>query len=414
MSDVELVVPKWGLTMTEAMVIAWHKQPGEALHAGEPVVELETEKASADVEAPVPGTLARVLHEAGSTVAVGEVLAVIEAAAEEAPTVPTGVLQRAQLDPARSPVARTPDSRAAPQAAGPGRPTGSGRASPVARRLARELGIELSALEGTGARGLITERDVRQAAAGAAAPSPLAADVPPDGPRVAARQRLQGRRRAIGQALSAGLAESPQVTLTRTADVTGLVELKEGSGEHFSVNDFLIAATAATLRDHPQLNAHLVSEELWFFEAVNIGLAVDVEGGLIVPVLRDVQARSLDEIRARRLELVEGVRSGTTAPADLLDATFTITNLGAWGIDAFTPIINPPQVAILGVGRIEERPVAVSRTVGIRSESVLSLTFDHRALDGRPAAEFLADLSEPLGSRDRLAAFTGLEELASE
>ena len=133
-----------------------------------------------------------------------------------------------------------------------------------------------------------------------------------------------------------------------------------------------------------------------------------------MPVLRDVQARSLDEIRARRVELVEGVRSGTTAPADLLDATFTITNLGAWGIDAFTPIINPPQVAILGAGRIEERPVAVSGAVGIRSESVLSLTFDHRALDGRPAAEFLADLSELLASGDRLLALAGLAGAAPE
>ena len=245
MSAVELVVPKWGLTMTEATVIAWHRQPGEAVKAGEPVVELETEKASADVEAPVSGMLAQVLHEAGSTVAVGEALAVIEAVADGALTVPAAAAQRAQPESAPSPVARPPDSRAAPRAVRPGRRTGGGRASPVARRLARELGVELSGLEGTGARGLITERDVRQAAAGAAAPSPPTEGAAPAGLQVTARQRLQGRRRAIGQALSAGLADSPQVTLTRTADVTGLVELKEGPGENFSVNDFLIAAAAA-------------------------------------------------------------------------------------------------------------------------------------------------------------------------
>ncbi|MGI9658558.1 MAG: 2-oxo acid dehydrogenase subunit E2, partial [Gaiellaceae bacterium] len=171
----------------------------------------------------------------------------------------------------------------------------------------------------------------------------------------------------------------------------------------------LITATAATLVNHQALNAHLIDEEVWLFDEVNIGLAVDLEEGLIVPVLRGASRLSLEEIRAERLRLVEGVRSDTIQPAELMDGTFTITNLGAWQIDAFTPIINPPQVAILGVGRMSERPAIIEGELAARTEMVLSLTFDHRALDGRAAAEFLIELAELLASSKDLGELTGIQ-----
>jgi pyruvate dehydrogenase E2 component (dihydrolipoamide acetyltransferase) len=186
-----------------------------------------------------------------------------------------------------------------------------------------------------------------------------------------------------------------------------LQALRQTTHGDYSVNDLLIAATAAALQRHPALNAHLVDGEIWTFDDINMGLAVDLEGGLIVPVLRGAGTLGLDGIRNERLRLVEGVRSGTTTPAELMDSTFTITNLGAWNIDAFTPIINPPQVAILGVGRMVDRPAAINGGLVVRPEMVLSVTFDHRALDGRGAAEFLDELCTLLASAERLGELVG-------
>ena len=401
MTQVDVLLPKWGLTMTEATIVAWLKNPGDDVRKDEALVEVETEKATAEVEAPADGTLAKLLHEPGAVVGVGEPLAVLQVAGEAAPAPREAAGPREPASESEGSEARksAPVARPAPPPAPAAARTG--RASPVARRVAAELGVELAGIEGTGSRWLITEADVRAAAA-AGQTDPGASAL-----AVARTEVLAGRRKAIGETLSRDLAASPQVTLTRAVDAGTIAALRAESAEEYSINDFLIAATASALSDHPALNAHLVDGELRYFDQVNIGLAVDLEGGLIVPVLRDVQRLSLDEIRHGRLALVETVRSGTIAPADLMDGTFTISNLGAWEIDAFTPIINPPQVSILGVGRLQERPAVVDGELRPRLEMVLSLTFDHRALDGRVAAEFLGALADVLGSRDALSSRLG-------
>ena len=394
MSEIEVLLPKWGLTMTEATVVEWLKAPGDAVELGEPIVEVETEKANAEVESPAAGVLGRILHEAGAVVEVGEPLAVlgVEGPVKAAPAASEGGSSTPAAGPA-APIRRESARPSAP-ARSEAKPP---RASPVARRVAAELGVDLSLLEGTGARGLISEGDVRAAAAAGPAEPQQTADLQP-----AHKRKLTARRRAIGAALSRNLAQSPQVTLTRAADASGLEQLRRDAGAEHTVNDLLIVATASALASHEALNAHLVDNEIWIFDEVNIGLAVDLDDGLIVPVLEGVGELTLAEIRSERLRLVESVRAGTTEPAELMNGTFTITNLGAWGIDAFTPIINPPQVAILGVGRLVERPAVIDGTLAPRAEMALSVTFDHRALDGKAAAEFLAELCELLASAERL------------
>ncbi len=413
MRSVEVLLPKWGLTMTEATVVQWLKSPGDTVEKQEPIVEVETEKANAEVEAPAAGIMGAILHEPGAVVDVGKPLAVLQVEGDA--EVATSTADRAPADATRAepvpadgatePADREP--QVAPVAArGPAtdgpRPS---RASPVARRVAAELGVELARVQGTGTRGLITEGDVRAAARTKPAETDATGGLQP-----ASKVTLSGRRKAIGETLARNLATSPQVTLTRSADASGLAQIREVADANYSVNDLLIAATAAALVQHPALNAHLIDGELSLFDDVNIGLAVDIEGGLIVPVLRGADRLSLDAIRSERLRLVDGLRKGTTPPAELMDGTFTITNLGAWHVDGFTPIINPPQVAILGVGRIVDRPTIVDGSVVPRPQTVFSLTFDHRALDGRPAAEFLADLCELLASAQQLGALASIDE----
>jgi len=390
--------------MTEATVVEWLKAPGDVVEKAEPLVEVETEKANAEVEAPAAGILGQILHEAGAVVEVGNPLVMLQVEGDAGDAQPAAAPAAAAPEPpAAAPVAADTNV-VSPAAASP--PSGGpkpARASPVARRIAAELGVDLSLVAATGTRGLISESDVRAAAA---TTDPQAETSSLPSPQ---KEPLTGRRKAIGDALSRDLGSSPQVTLTRAADTSGVQELRAtSSGADYSVNDLLIATTAATLAKHPALNAHLVKNEIWRFGEINIGIAVDLEGGLIVPVLRDVGSLSLDQIRSERLRLVDDVRTGSTQPAELMDGTFTISNLGAWGIDAFTPIINPPQVAILGVGRMSERPAIVDGQLAARSEMVFSLTFDHRALDGRAGAEFLAELCEPLASARDLGAVAGL------
>jgi len=393
-TELEIVLPKWGLTMTEATVVRWLKAPGDTVQKDEPLVEVETEKANAEVEASADGIVATLLHPEGAIVGVGEPLAVLEVEAGAAlPTVGASPTPRPAQEPSTS-GATAPSTAAQAPAESARSDRRGGRASPVARRIAAELGVELAELEGTGARGLITEADVRTAAAQPRTEASAASL------EVIRTETLTGRRKTIGDALSLNLASSPQVTLTRSTGASALSEVKsEHPGAH-SVTDLIVAAVAWTLTDHPVVNAHLVGNELRYFDQVNIGLAVDLEGGLVVPVLRDAARLSLAEIHAQRLASIETVRAGTLTPADLMDATFTISNLGAWGVDGFTPIINPPQVGILGVGRLEDRPAVIDSEVTIRPELTLSLTFDHRAMDGRGAAEFLGDLAMLLASRD--------------
>lgn len=374
--------------MREGTIVRWMRNEGDAVAEGDSVLEIETEKALIEVPALDAGKILRLVAEVGSVVPVGDVLAVLEtpdSSRTRAPAMKEASVERsAQSEPAPAVL----DEKQKPEP--------EGRASPLARRLARQLKVDLTGVRGTGPRGLVTEADVQ------AAVTNRNSSMSADSLKPVRTETLNGMRKAIAAAMSRSVAEAPQVTLTREAGMAGVVAVRREAGEQVSITDVILATVARVMGRHPQLNAHLVGDELRLFDTVNIALAVAVEEGLVTPVLRDVRRKSLAEIAIQRRQLVDKARSKSLRQAELEEGTFTITNLGAYGIDAFTPILSQPQVAILGIGAARPRPSIVDSSVVIRDICSLSLTFDHRALDGAPAARFLAELASLLDNPDQL------------
>jgi pyruvate dehydrogenase E2 component (dihydrolipoamide acetyltransferase) len=425
---VEVTMPKFGLTMQEGTIQRYFKTPGESVRAGEPLYEVETEKVLYEVEAPASGTLAAALFPEGATVECGVVIAVIAESDEDAATIGAryrdGAGQREGAPAAIAAGAPSHSSGAAAALASSAAPAvddaGTRRAiSPVARKLAAELGVELARVIGTGPGGRITREDVERASedarsassagasgASAASASAAAAGVPAGGPAAAAaptvgkRQArsipMRGMRKTIADRMSQSLRESAQLTITSEADVTPAVELRERLVRQFdfTYSDLLIQAVARALLRHPRMNARLMQDAIAIMPQVNVGIAVALEDGLIVPVITDADRKSLREIAAITRELGERARAGKLRLEEVSGGTFTITNLGTYGVDAFTPIINTGETGILGVGRIIEKPVVHRGEIARRSIMTLSLTFDHRLIDGAPAAQFLQTVIE--------------------
>ena len=419
-----VVMPRLGWTMETGQVVEWRKQAGERVEAGEILLLVESDKAINEVEALESGTLQfpNDAPELGATVAIGTVLAYLTAPDEPLPAAVShdispsssstgersspspsqgggslpeqrgGVNQEVPLATAHQsqPPATAPEHRRGPVA------------SPRARRVARTLGVTWEGLAGSGISGRILERDVRASATTVAspAPQPLAPTaVPPAAPTGAAAVR-SATRRIIADRLSASVQQTASVTLTTDADATELVRLRgqlaadlAGTAQPIpAYHDFLLRLTAFALQEHPALNSSLVDGAIVEHGDVHIGLAVDTPRGLLVPVVRDVPGTSVQRLAATSAALIAAAHAGTLGPDDLRGGTFTITNLGMYGIDAFTPLINLPECAILGLGRIVARPVVIDEereTIAVRRMIALSLTFDHRLVDGGPAARFL-------------------------
>jgi len=423
MTDHQVVMPKLGLTMTEATLAEWHKQDGEYVEKGEPLFTIETEKVTLEIEAPASG----MLH---SLVAAGETVPVMRPVATllgtpgepkppgEAVAVPT--TQPEVSAPAGEPtLAISPHDRglrASPKAralahrrgislegiigSGPRgmivaadvEPAAAAQAairvSPVARKLAAEAGLDPVTVDGSGPRGRVMRHDVTRALRGTQETAPAVSPEP-----AGAAQALTGLRGVIAARLSASWRERPHVTLTTEADATNLVSARQQviaeSGVKVSYNAFLVALVARALREQPHVNVRLGETGIEQLAQVNVGVAVDTERGLLVPVVRDAASKRLIQIHHTLQELVERAIAGRSLPDDLTGGTFTLTNLGAYEIDAFTPIINPPESAILGVGRIINKPVGLNGQIVLRDMLTLSLSFDHRLIDGAPAARFL-------------------------
>jgi pyruvate dehydrogenase E2 component (dihydrolipoamide acetyltransferase) len=369
---VEVRLPQWG-EMTGATVVRWLKKEGEAVSKGEPLLEIETEKIQTEMEAPTAGTLSRILAAEGATASVGAVLAVIaepgETVAEPAPSGATPSAAAATTAPATSgPASSVPEPRA--------------QVEPGARRLARERGIHLHTIVGTGPHGRITVEDVQRAASVAETPSTAGQAVP-----------LAGIRKVIAERMLRSTRETAPLTLTMEADVTALAEMHEGlRARGVTALHVIVKAAALTLVEHPALNAHMLPEGIRRSEDVNVGVAVALEQGLIVPVVRNADRKSVLAISEEIKTLSEKARQGRLTVEEVTGGAFTVTNLGALDVDIFTPILNQPEVGILGVGRIAHRPVAYRGAIALRSTVWLSLTFDHRAVDGAPAATFLKAL----------------------
>ena len=382
---VEITVPRLGWSMEEGVFVAWLKRDGESVKTGEPLFTLEGDKAEQEVEAVDSGIL-RIPPDGpkeGTTVAVGTVLGYLVQAGELRAAVPGEDRGRnARNASGRRPGAVRRQRNGDAAQAAPSRPA----ASPRARRVAGELGIDWMHLQGSGRTGRIRERDVRAAA--------------PQGQPGGRVVPLSPLRKVIAERLVSGLRRTAPVTLTTTADATNLVNLRQqfrvaAAGEPIpAYTDFLIRLTAIVLEKHPLLNSIWQGDHLLLPEGVHVGLAVDTDAGLVVPVVRHAQALSLRQLAARTRELIEQGRSRRLTAEQMQGGTFTITNLGAYGIDAFTPIINPPQCAVLGVGRIVREPAVVEGQIVVRDRVVLSLTFDHRVVDGAPAARFLDALRQ--------------------
>jgi pyruvate dehydrogenase E2 component (dihydrolipoamide acetyltransferase) len=390
----EITMPRLSDTMEEGTLAAWLKQPGEQVHRGDLLAEIETDKATMELESFEEGVLERILVQEGETVPIGQPIAVIGSGDGAAPPPP-------------APVPPAP-------------PTGTPvKASPMARAIARDQGIDLSTVTGSGPGGRVVKADLEAVAAGdggraVAAPAPAAP--PPAAPAPAPAQPaaadveevpLTNMRRTVARRLVESMQSAPHFYLTIRVDVDALLELRAelnrrlaDEGTKLSVNDLLVKACAVTLRAHPDINVSWGGDKLLRHRRVHVGIAVAVEGGLIVPVVRDADQKSVSQVSREARALIERARAGKLRPDEFTGGTFTISNLGMFGIDQFTAVINPPEAAILAVGATTSEPVVMDNRLGTRQRMKLTMSIDHRAVDGATGAQFLAALKaileEPL------------------
>jgi 2-oxoglutarate dehydrogenase E2 component (dihydrolipoamide succinyltransferase) len=379
---VEVRVPPLGESVVEATVGSWLKHEGDQVQVGEPVVSLETDKVNIDIAADQTGVLGRVTAKEGDTVHPGDVIATID---ETAPT------------------------SAAPSVATPPAPTKEEterpHASPVARRMAEEHGLDLARVEGTGTGGRVTREDVERIIQPAAqVPQAPSTPAPPavDGQRGETHIRMSRRRQTIASRLLEAQRTAAMLTTFNEVDMTAIMEIRARRREGFlkrhgvglGFMSFFTKAVIGGLHEFPNLNAEVRGDEIIQKSYYDIGVAVGAEGGLVVPVVRDADRKSFAEIERDIAELAEKARTNTLTLEDLRGGTFTITNGGVFGSLLSTPILSPPQVGILGMHKIQQRPVAIDGQVGIRPMMYLALTYDHRIVDGREAVQFLVRVKE--------------------
>jgi pyruvate dehydrogenase E2 component (dihydrolipoamide acetyltransferase) len=382
---VEVKLPRLGQGMEAGTIVRWLKSEGDAVAKGEPLYELDTDKVTQEVEAEAGGVLLTILVPEGE-VGVGTTIAVIGAEGEEiAVSPPAGAGPPEAVTEAKAEEEIPALERPAPA---PSRDGGRVKASPLARRMARERGIDLTTLQGTGPDGRIVAEDVETAAL-------PAREVPPTAPAEVEVIRLSSLRKTVARRLAEAW-EAPVFQLTVTADASELVAtrermvalLREGDTKP-TVNDLLTRLVARALMRHRAVNAHFVGDEIRRYATANVGIAVATPNGLIVPVIREAERKSVQEIAAERADLVGRAREGKLQYQDLEEGTFTISNLGMYGVGQFVAVLNPPQVAILAVGSIEDRPLVVDGDLLVVPAMTMTLTCDHRAIDGSDGAEFL-------------------------
>ncbi len=426
----EIKVPSLGESIVEATVARWLKQPGEAVAAGEPVVELETDKVNLEVAADQAGVIGTIVKGEGETVAIGDILGTIEAGAAADAAPKAAPAQEAAPEPAPAPEAApepAPVQEAAPAPAG----NGAGvAATPVAQKIAAEHSVNLRDVAGTGPGGRITKEDVLRTVGAAAAtaveapPAPAqapaqapAAPAPRPAPRPAAppapapqaaggrpeeRRRLSRRRLTIAKRLVEAQHTAAMLTTFNEVDMSAVMEVRKRRRESFKERhgiglgfmSFFTKAVVGALKAFPMVNSEIQGEEVVIKHYYDIGVAVGVEEGLVVPVVRDADKKSFAQIEREIAELAKKAREGTLSIADLQGGTFTITNGGVYGSLMSTPILNAPQVGILGMHKIEERPVVVGGQIVIRPMMYLALSYDHRLIDGSTAVRFLVRVKE--------------------
>ena len=390
-------MPQLGLTMEKGAILQWIRTEGEQVTKGQPVVLIQTEKVEYEVEAPAAGTLLKVVAKEGEELPVGGLMGILGQPGEDV----SALLAVSAAEPRATGPAPSKDNhepRATSQEPGAGTPHQPGeriKISPVAKKLAQEHGIDIVTIAGTGPEGRIVREDVeRVIAAGGAAPTAVVPEVIP----------LAGIRKVIFDRMGQSWREAARVTLFADADMTEVVRLRQAKGAEWerrfgvkpSYSDLIHMAVARALREEPRINCWLDGQGVRIRKEVNLAFAVDLGEGLVAAVIKNADQKSVGDLAKAAQELAGRARSGRLAPDDMADGTFTVTNLGGLGVESFTPIINPPQAGILGIGRIMEKPVVLGGDIHIRSMMTLSLVFDHRLIDGAPAAKFLAKVKELL------------------
>jgi len=394
----DVIMPALGFDMTEGLLARWLKNEGDPVEKGQAIAEIETEKATVEIEAAAAGILARILVPAGETVPVGTVIGVIAEAGEDAAAVSA---------PPPSPPASPPSAPSAPPPSVPAAEAGEGtappetrvKASPVARKMAGDAGLDLSRVKGTGPGGRVMERDVQAAIATGSAPAPPGV---PSGTAPGATVPLNRMRKTIARRMAESKATAPHFYVTVEINMDDAMKMREqlnGSApeaERISVNDLVVAAAARTLARFPALNASYREDNLEMHSQVNIGIAVALEDGLIPPVLRDADKKGLNRIAAESRELAERARANKLRSDDLGGGTFTVSNLGMFDVDEFIAIINPPEAAILAVGTVTRRPVAAAGEIRIALLMKTTLSVDHRVADGAQAGLFMQEFKKLL------------------
>jgi 2-oxoglutarate dehydrogenase E2 component (dihydrolipoamide succinyltransferase) len=405
-----ITVPELGESVVEARVAKWLKKEGDAVALGDALVELETEKIDLEVSADRAGVLTSIKHAEGEDVKVGEVLAVLDERDAAAPS--AAAKEKTAAPGAAKPATPAP---AAAQAATPSPATTPAdvRATPTARNVARETGVQLESVAASGPSGRVMKDDVLKArpaqppapsapAAPQARQAPPAPKAPSPGTRSEERVRMSKRRATIARRLVEAQHNAAMLTTFNEADMSAVMGLRERRKESFQkqygvglgIASFFVKAAIGALRAFPQLNAEIQGDEILLKNYYDIGMAVGVEGGLVVPVIRDADARSFADIELAIRDFAKRAQDGSLTLEDLKGGTFTITNGGVFGSLMSTPILNPPQVGILGLHKIGDRPVAVNGQVVIRPMMYLALSYDHRIVDGREAVQFLVKVKE--------------------
>ena len=396
-----VTMPKWGIEMTQGTIANWRVGEGQPVERGAEILDVETDKIVNAVEAPAGGVLRRILARDGETHAVGALIGVI---AEEHASdtdisrfIESFVAAVVSFDPDGSPAAAAPSTGVAPATAAATVADGEeARVSPIARRVAERLGVDLSKVTGTGRNGRISKEDVEAfaQAGGTAAAAHVAAAAPP-APGVR-RVRMSARRGTIARRLLESKQSIPHFRLDMDVDFGPLLQRQRAQlqavSDRYTVNDLLLRATALALVRHPMVNARLEGDEILQFEAADIAIAVAAEAGLVTPILRYANLKPIEVIAAESRDLIDRARRGSLLREEISGGSFTVSNLGMYGVTRFDAIINAPQVAILAVGAVTQRPVVRAGSLAVAEVATLTLAADHRVVDGAVGAAFLSTL----------------------
>jgi pyruvate dehydrogenase E2 component (dihydrolipoamide acetyltransferase) len=384
---VDIVMPKLGLTMTEGLIVEWKKKEGDEVRKGEILFVLETEKVTYEVEAPENGVLGKIVVQEQETVPVGALVAYLLKPGESA----TGLTDVPAAE--ETPIEIKAETPVAPVAKAP--VDKRIRATPLARKIAGEYGIDISTITGTGPSGRIVREDVEKAKA---EPAPKPAETPSEEKLV----KCTGMRRAIAKNMLTSKTEAALAYMGNSVDATQVQELRETllpfvekkHGVRVTITDIMMKITGAAIREHPVINTRWTDEGILFLEDVHMGMAMALDNGLIVPVIRDINRKGIGQIAMDRVELIAKGREGRYTPDDIKGGTFTLSAMGMFGLESFSAIVNQPESAILAVAAIIDKPVALKGEVVIRPMMNFTLTYDHRIIDGAEAGKFCRTLKE--------------------